>query len=102
MSQLPTIGRRVYFWPVGADRAGFNIIDSDFPFDAGVVFVHPQPPAPMPQLVNLTVTDHKGITQGVRNVPFVVQHDGVPPQGQSYAEWMPYQKGASHTAAPGA
>lgn len=104
---MPTIGRRVYFWPYRP--ADLNLLDYRQPFDAGVVFVHG--PGQFAGRVNLLVTDHLGQTHARLNVPFgsferpeggiaAEDHAAISDAG-GYADWMPYQKGASHTAPPG-
>lgn len=103
---MPTIGRRVYFWPRRA--LDLNILDYRQPFDAGVVFVHSL--VPKIGLVNLIVTDHLGRSQAVVDVPF---GDFDRPLAQikasdyerldaanGYADWMPYQKGTQTPAEP--
>lgn len=88
-STTPTIGRRVYYWP----EPGFpcNRLDDNQPYDAGIVYVYPD------GRVNLLVTDHMGQTMPVMRAPFGEARDG-PDAG--FADWMPFQKGASHTEAP--
>lgn len=95
----PTIGRRVYFWP--GPHCNLNVLDWSQPCDAGVVFVHPD------GKVNLAVTDHSGRTLAVPHVPFgdfdraqTEEERNAIHDATGYADWMPYQKGASHTAPP--
>jgi len=78
----PTIGRKVWFWPVEG-HGHMNCIDEQQPFDATVVFVHND------RLVNLIVVDHMGHVERVNKATLKQEEDPVP--AGSYAEWMPYQ-----------
>jgi hypothetical protein len=88
MSTTPSIGRRVWYWPVGQDD--LNVLDPLQPCDAGIVFVGGDNPRDFGVFVNLIVTDHLGYTHRRRNVhlldPGQVSGTGVP-----HATWMPYQ-----------
>lgn len=64
------------------------------PCDAGVVFVHSD------DRVNLLVTDHAGNVHARTQVLFVHDDRENLRGHMAYAEWMPYQKGASHTPPP--
>lgn len=79
---LPTIGRRVYF-KINPEtlQPGQTFVDPAQPFDAGVLFVHPD------GTVNLSVTTHHGTNFYLEGVPF---HEGdTPNPGEAY--WMPHQ-----------
>jgi len=81
----PTIGRRVHFWPAGVHLAALSVFDPTQPCDAGVIYVWGD------RMVNLDVTGPSGSKLAACSVTFVQPGDE-PPVGQSYAEWMPYQK----------
>lgn len=88
---VPTIGRRVWYYPSDYDRGlSANKPESviqgniDQPCDAGVVYVHSE------TLVNLFVTDHNGYTHRRTSVT-LVQPGQEPPSAGSYCTWMPYQ-----------
>ena len=73
----PTIGRKVWYWPV--DGGPGVSLDATEPFDATLVFVHDS------VWVNLHVVDHRGNTFTVERV--ALGEDAVAGQ----ASWMPYQ-----------
>ena len=89
---VATVGRKVWFY----DSQGLgNIHDPKTPFDATVVYPYTPPANGTPQLVNLRVTDHSGITSTRGSVPL---HDPGPDdchgQGNGdFCTWMPYQVG---------
>lgn len=85
---IPTIGRRVWFWPNGDET--FKVIDPAQACDAGVIFVHDQ------ATVNLLVTDHQGQTHKVLRVPLILDGYLVPERPSSFATWMPYQIGQAN------
>lgn len=74
--QTPTVGRRCWFWPEDHMRA----IDANQPFDAGVLFVHPD------GTVNLAVADHVGYQQIHYKVQLLNERKA------GCAQWMPYQQ----------
>lgn len=80
---VPTVGRRVWYRSNGADNLLYAL--GDQPFDAGVVFVHHD------RMVNLQVSDHLGNLNS-RPQTKLLQDDDPIPEGEPYAEWMPYQK----------
>lgn len=80
----PTVGRRVYFRPMGHHRTALQVWDDTQPCDAGIVYVWGD------RMVNLLVTGPNGAVLAVNSVTFVHPGD-TPPAGQSYVEWMPYQ-----------
>lgn len=98
--EIPTIGRRLWYFPCPADLTGavdtcMTCLDPNQPFDAGVNFVA----GDAPQLVNLHVTDHSGVRHIRNNVPLL---DGPPTVNDDpeawhvgWAEWMPYQRAQS-------
>lgn len=91
-NQVPTVGRRVYFWPSAQVRHDFSVLSEAQALDAGVVFVHNE------RLVNLLVTDHLGRSHSVRDVPFLQEGEEKPSEAH-FAAWMPYQvKAASEEA----
>lgn len=94
---VPTIGRRVWYWPgAGNDH---RVLDRTQAFDAGVVFVHDD------HRVNLDVTDHTGRHFAVGNC-FLYQGEDDPdpalrePPKEDFAQWMPYQRGQAAKAQP--
>lgn len=78
---LPTIGRRLWFWP--QHQANIGILDPKQPCDAGVVFVYDE------RTVNLDVTDHLGRHSAQLSVRLVQPGDPVP--DGPHATWMDYQ-----------
>lgn len=82
---IPTIGRRVWFWPAGLRRTEVVCNNPSVPMDAGIVYVWGD------RMVNLDVTDHAGNHHAFTSVD-LWQGDGDRPNG-AYCEWMPYQKG---------
>lgn len=90
---VPTIGRRVWYWPSDYDRGltesqPQTVIqaDSEQPCDAGVVYVHG------PRMVNITVADHNGNMHRRMSVNLLQDCDERPVAGDyAFAEWMPYQ-----------
>jgi hypothetical protein len=80
---VPTIGRKVWFWPVGTK----NIADSTQPLDATVVYVHG------PHLVNLACHDQNGQPFPAAHIP--LRQPGEEAPAGPYCEWMPYQVGAA-------
>lgn len=87
----PTIGRRVWFWPVGQDDVEeFNVLDPEQPCDAGIVFVVGPNPDDFGTLVNLIITDHFGYTHRRRRVNLLYPGQ-VSGRDVSHATWMPYQ-----------
>ena len=84
---IPTIGRRVWFWPVrNAGQFGFISHDEGTPMDAGVVYVWGD------RMVNLDVTDHAGNHHSFTSVTLMQPGDEPPSDGR-YCQWMPYQIG---------
>src|SRR6266851_5604535 len=91
----PTVGRKVWYRPEGADPAAQ-------PHDATVLFVHDA------RTVNLACCSDIGTYYHRLNVP-LMQGDETALPSTGYAEWMPYQKGqavkteqAQAAAVPGA
>ncbi len=84
----PTVGRRIWYWPEGAECA--NSEDDKQPFDAGVILTHDDP-----KLVCLDVCDHHGRHHLKRMV--TIEDEATP----GCAQWMPYQsKKAAEDANP--
>jgi hypothetical protein len=84
----PTIGRVVLYYPGNevATSLGMTVL-SEQPMDAHVVHVWDD------RLVNLAVFDHAGKPWALGSVKLLQDGDDKPNAGESYAEWMPYQKG---------
>lgn len=88
---IPTIGRRVHYWPSQGDIDGhfgvtrMTIFSPDQPCDAGVVFVHST------RCVNLLVTDHGGIVHRRPTVRMVQHGDDPAVEHEAVCTWMPYQ-----------
>ncbi|MDG9927393.1 MULTISPECIES: hypothetical protein [unclassified Pseudomonas] len=90
----PTVGRVLHFHPsreLAAGRGMVLLCQGD-PMDAHLVYVHRS------GLVNLAVFDHAGNQHAITDVKLLQDADQAPlnEQGQlieSYAAWMPYQKG---------
>jgi hypothetical protein len=78
----PTIGRIVWFHP--GEKSPYPK-QNDQPHAAIIVDVQ------SPSVVNLTVCAPSGDTYAARGV-LLLQDGETPPSGESYAEWMPYQK----------
>lgn len=76
--QPPTIGRRVWFWP--HPDLDNEPLDPDQPFDAGVIYVHPN------GSVNLQITDHTGRVYANEGVTLLNERQA------GCAQWMPYQQ----------
>lgn len=88
---VPTIGRRLWYYPSAQDRGltenkPDSVIQADLtqPCDAGVVYVHSN------TCVNLVVTDHNGYVHRRTSVT-LVQPGQEPPTAGAYCTWMPYQ-----------
>lgn len=77
----PTIGRVVWFWPLGSNPSREN----SQPYPALVAFVYSD------TCVNLAVFDRSGDHRPYQGVE-LWQGDGERPSGE-HCEWMPYQKG---------
>ncbi len=89
---VPTVGRKVWFYPgSGMWPAGMQVFPgTDYdggvqqPLDATIVYVHDD------RLVNLRVIDHAGHAFPVRSVQLVQPGDECCGAGHR-AEWMPFQ-----------
>lgn len=87
----PTVGRKVWFHPNGAKflQPGGTFKEpiscGQQPMDATVVYVWGD------RMVNLDVVDHVGNHFAATSVTLVQDGDLVP--ANSYAEWMPFQRG---------
>lgn len=95
----PSIGRKVWYRPSEADKAGnFGMRTSgDQPLDATVIAVWGD------RCVNLSVSDINGKPFTVTSARLQQPGDPVLGDGQGneiggYAEWMPYQVGQSKPA----
>lgn len=99
---VPTIGRKVWFWPHEGIFAFVNVSikDSGQPFDATVVFVNHER-----STVNLLIVDHSGEIHNAWDVPLFdpLSPDKIQSQLENLvdmesednrwgiATWMPYQ-----------
>lgn len=81
----PTVGRRVWYWPLPTERSW----DHDQPFDAGIAYVHSDTG------INISYANDIG-TMGAKSSVVLVQGDEKPLPGQ--CSWMPYQKGQAAKA----
>lgn len=79
----PTIGRKVWFWPI--NEPGMVQLDLSTPMDATVVYPWSD------TRVNLAVRDHAGNTH-LRPSVCLVQPD-TPAPASSHCTWMPFQVG---------
>lgn len=80
---VPTIGRRIWFWPNRINLEVFTQQDDAQALDAGVIYVHPS------GNVNLLVTDHIGYSEAVIDVAILPEGEQALHSGK--AQWMPYQ-----------
>jgi hypothetical protein len=89
---MPTVGRKVWFFPNGACfHSNPYCINPEVPMDADVVFVWGE------RMVNLTVKDHIGQVHAFTSVTLLQPGDEIPAGG--YARWMPFQIGQAIAAA---
>lgn len=102
--QAPSIGRRVWVYPNGAethdldmDDDGFTVL-SDQPFDCGIVHVNSD------GTINVAGFDHECGLVGFDSIQ-LYDSDQVPEvrvnDGEAYATWMPYQKAQREKTAVG-
>lgn len=83
----PTIGRVVWFWPVGLPIGSAFIYRGDGqPCAALISFVWSD------RLVNLSVMDHNGNQHAFTSVILIQEGDEKPGAGD-FCSWMPYQMG---------
>lgn len=82
---VPTIGRRMYFFTEHPEKFNLTSLDATQPFDAGVIFVHPD------GSVNVQVTDHVGKTKTFELAEVLHDHEAGW-EKPFWVEWMPYQK----------
>jgi hypothetical protein len=90
----PTIGRKVWYRPSAADKAGnFGMAQyGDQPLDATIIAVWGD------SMVNLHVIDHAGKTFTLTSTKLLQEGDEIPRDADGkdvgrYAYWMPYQVG---------
>jgi len=84
----PTAGRVVWFYPHGSQYHAVAYSHNDAqPMAATVAYVHTE------RMINLSVTDHLGKQHDFTSVKLVQEGDPIPPLGQAYCIWMPYQLG---------
>lgn len=86
----PTVGRIVWYWP-GATDPGID--NGDQPLAAIVTHVWSD------SCINLSAFGQDGTPHGRKSVTLIQEGEGRDPDN-SFAEWMPYQKGqaAKHDA----
>lgn len=91
----PTVGRQVWFWPSEEQVAEMRpAYDRTQPMAATVTFVWDD------RRVNLAVLDQNAKPYSIIGMKLLQDDDLVDPR-ESYAEWMPYQKGqAAKTQTP--
>ena len=78
----PTVGRVVWFWPsIGEQMA--------LPRPGQPLAAHVAAVSEDGSTVNLQVIDANGHAHARQDVPF---YEGGHPGGQSYADWMPFQR----------
>lgn len=84
----PTPGRVVWLYPnlQFMRERGLSYDGGGVPLAATVAYVHGD------RMVNLSAVDQRGIQFAMQSVPLMQEGD-VPGDGQTYAAWMPYQKG---------
>ena len=80
----PTVGRVVYFRPGNGARSRMRVRGGQ-PLRADILFVRDD------RHVALNVDDHEGQRHFMPDV-LLLQDGETPPIGDSYCEWMPYQK----------
>jgi len=81
---VPSVGRRVHFYPNAEHQALLGVFDPSQPCDAGVLYVHNE------RSVNLEVTGPSGTKLALQHVQLAQENDAIA-EGDSYAAWMPYQ-----------
>jgi len=99
----PTVGRKIWYRPSEAERQGYRSlallpdIDGEGfqPLDATIVGVHGA------DRINLLVVDAIGRAWPRLNI-LLIQEGDMPPDGEAYAQWMPYQTGQAQKAAEAA
>jgi hypothetical protein len=83
MSNAPTVGRKMHFFPAG--DTSVRKYDAQ-PIDATVIYVWPKADGSQPQLVNLLTVDHGGTIQPKTSVPVINEGDEIP-MNSFYARW---------------
>lgn len=79
----PTVGRVVWFWPSADEQMAL-------PRHGQPLAAHVASVSEDVSTVNLQVIDANGHAHARQEVPFC--EGGLLPGGQSYADWMPYQR----------
>ena len=79
----PTVGRVVWFWPSPDEQMAL-------PREGQPLAAHVAAVSEDGSTVNLQVIDANGHAHARQEVPFC--EGGLLPGGQSYADWMPYQR----------
>jgi hypothetical protein len=86
---VPTIGRRVWFFPNGWYPA-IRTNDPAQACDAGIAYVHSD------RMINVSIADHDGKMHNLTSVPLLQEGDETP--NCAYCTWMPYQQQAAKAA----
>lgn len=84
MAQVPSIGRKVHFFPQG--DVSVTRISEDQEVDGTIVYVWPKAADAHAQMLNVYVIDHAGIGQIKTSVPLLNEGDVAPETGY-YARW---------------
>lgn len=92
----PTIGRKVWYWPNGAEET--TVYRDDQALDASVCFVHEA--TDDWRRINVSVIDHAGTLHGRQHVALVQEGEPKPDAGTPYCEWMPFQRGQAKRRDP--
>jgi hypothetical protein len=80
----PTVGRRVWFYPLGLSQQQFPTFGG--PHDAGIAYINT-----VGHTINISVADHLGEMHAFVAVPLL--QDGQEEPAEPYCTWMPYQLG---------
>lgn len=91
-TQTPTIGRRVYYWPLPSERECLPVPemqDSKLPFDAGIIYVWNSGE------ISVVVTDPRGLIVSYHKVHLADTPEAAQP---GECSWMPPPSGASSKA----
>lgn len=83
----PTVGRKVWYRPIGHNRTELSVFDDSQPCDATVTYVWHD------RMVNLRVTGPSGVVKQYNSTMLLQDGDSVPTNIEhgGYAMWMPYQ-----------
>jgi hypothetical protein len=89
---IPTVGRKVWYWPVKEAKFGVTQFNTEMPLDATIIYPHND------TMVNLHVVDHAG-DQHFRALVLLHQGDVASRPNSSCATWMPHQLDQAKDAA---